>query len=210
METVDILVPPTFKKSGKTKSLKQAWKDQDWIGTFNLWVVQSKPVLSVIYQVRDRNMNWAPGKLDVTAGGHYQAGETIKQGLREVEEELGKKYNFKSLAGLGRKIHVSPDTEGNVRYNIVDIFMVEDNSPLNSYVLEKAEVYAICACPVADLLKVHSVKDYTFEADTLSNKGEKDKMLIGKNSFPYNWDDYHYKIATLAKKFLRGEKNLIY
>jgi len=66
MEKVDILIPPTFEPSGQTKVLKQAWADEDWISTFNLWVVQSKPVPAILYQQRSSNSSWEPNKLDVS------------------------------------------------------------------------------------------------------------------------------------------------
>jgi hypothetical protein len=52
MEKVDILIPPTFKKSGKIKTLSQAWDDEEWIGTFNLWILQDSPQPAIIYQQR--------------------------------------------------------------------------------------------------------------------------------------------------------------
>ena len=108
-EIVDTLLPPTFKKSGQTKDRNQAWNDGDWIGSFNLWILQNDPEPAIIYQVRSSKSSWAPNKLDVTAGGHYTAGETIEDGLREVKEELGKDYNFNNLFSLGRKLHIDFD-----------------------------------------------------------------------------------------------------
>lgn len=210
MEKVDILVPPAFEKSGKTKTLQRAWRDEDWIGTFNLWIIQSKPVPAVVYQQRSPNSSWAPEKLDVTAGGHYRAGEKILDGLREVREELGKQYKMSDLIHLGRKINVSPDIKGRMRQNVVNIFMVLDNSPLESYRLEEAEVYAICVCPIAQLIKVHTQKGYGFEAKGITNKGERVKIKVTQSAFPYNWDNYHFKIALLTERFLKGEKHLIY
>lgn len=210
MEKVDILLPPTFKKSGKIKTLEQAWNDEDWIGTFNLWILQNKPVPAIVYQQRSPKSKWAPSKLDVTAGGHYEAGEKISQGLREVKEELDKNYKFKDISFLGRKINVSPDTTARMRNNVVDIFMVIDNSPLNSYTLEKAEVHAICICPINELIKTHKQRGYSFHAEGLTSEGKKVSIKVNKNIFPYNWDDYHFKIALLADKFIKGEDNLIY
>lgn len=210
MERVDILLPPTFKKSGKTKALRQAWKNEDWIGTFNLWIVQNKPTPAVVYQQRSPKSSWAPNKLDVTAGGHYKAGEKIYDGLREVKEELGKEYEVKDLTYLGRKLNVSPDIKGRMRKNVVDIFMVLDNSSLETYQLEEAEVYAICACPIKKLIKVHAQKSYHFETQEITSKGEKIKIKVGKDSFPYNWDNYHFKIALLAGRFVKGEEYLVY
>ena len=210
MEKVDILLPPSFEKSGKIKTKEQAWKDEDWIGTFNLWVVQKNPEPSIVYQQRDLAKSWAPGKLDVSAGGHYNAGEEIYDGLREVREELGKNYDTKELIYLGRKMHVGFDVEGRKRHNLVEIFMIEDNSSLDSFILQKEEVYAICKCGVKDLIKAHTETGYTFIAKGLDNMGKKIEIEVNKDSFPYNWDNYHFKIALLAQRYLKGEDNLIY
>jgi len=210
MEKVDILTPPTFEKSGITKPIKQAWDDENWIGTFNLWILQSKPTPAIVYQVRSLKSSWAPGKLDVTAGGHYSAGEELFDGLREVEEELGKKYKKEELTYLDRKMHVSPDVNGKMRQNIVDISFILDNSPLSTYVLEEAEVYAISSLPIAELIKVHTKPGYQFQARALAVGGSTIKLNVQKDSFPFNWDNYHFKIALLADRFLKGEKNLIY
>lgn len=210
MEKVDILLPPTFKKSGKTKTLQQAWKDEDWIATFNLWIIQNKPFPAIIYQVRSPKSSWAPNKLDVTAGGHYSAGEEINDGLREVKEELGKNYQASDLTYLGRKINLSPDTQDRMRKNLVEVFFVLDHSPLGSYKLQKSEVYAICSCPIEELIKIHLRKGYKFTVEGINNDKEKIMIKITKDSFPYNWDNYHLKIALLANRFFKGEKNLLY
>jgi len=209
MEKVDILTPPTFKKSSVIKPRDQAIANGDWIGTFNLWIVQSAPEPSIIYQQRSPSSTWAPNKLDVTAGGHYQAGESIFGGLREVKEELNRIYKKDQLTYLGRKLHISPDVHGFTRHNVVDIFFVTDDSPLESFYLEKEEVFAILSCPIKKLIRVHTEK-IGFIVQALKNDGKKIDVTVTANSFPYNWDNYHFKIALLAEKYLKGEKNLLY
>lgn len=210
MEIVDILIPPTFEKSGVTKELKQAWADEEWIGTFNLWILQSSPIPALVYQIRSPKSSWAPGKFDVTAGGHYEAGEVLYDGLREVREELGKEYSPENMTYIGRKMHVSPDVHGHRRQNIVDIAFIVDNSPLNTYILEESEVYAIAALPIEDLLKVHLQDGYSFDVQAHTASQELVTMTVNKESFPFNWDNYHYKIVLLAERFLKGEKNILY
>ncbi len=163
-----------------------------------------------MYQVRSPKSNWAPGKFDVTAGGHYSAGEELFNGPREVEEELGKKYKKEELTYLGRKININPDVNGKMRKNIVDILFVLDNSPLNTYVLEKAEVYAVFCLPISELVNIHTKLNYQFQVRGVAADGKPEKLNIKKGSFPFNWDNYHFKIALLADRFLKGEKNLIY
>jgi hypothetical protein len=210
MEMVDILEPPTFKKSGKTKTLIQAWEDEDWIGTFNLWIVQNEPVPAVVYQQRSPKSSWAPLKLDVTAGGHYEAGEEIYDGLREVKEELGKSYTKEEIKYLGKKLHVGPDTKGRMRKNVVEVFMVLDNAPIVNYKLQESEVYAVCVCPIDSLIKAHTEKWFAFTASALTSTGKQIDIQVNKESFPYNWDNYHFKIALLADRFVKGDKYLLY
>jgi len=209
-EKVDILQPPLFTVSGKIKTRQQAYQDGDWIGTFNLWIVSDDPVPSVIYQQRSPESTWAPNLLDVTAGGHYQAGEQLTDGLREVDEELGKQYSISDVVYLGRKMYVGFNTDGTSHNNIVDVYLIEDNSPLSSYRLEEAEVYALCKCPVSELLKAHENENYKFKTIALTAEGKEVEIEVGKKSFPENWDNYHYKMAILADRYFKDEKNLLY
>jgi 8-oxo-dGTP pyrophosphatase MutT (NUDIX family) len=209
-EKVDILLPPTFEPSGIVKTKRQAIEAGDWIGTFNLWIVQRQPVPAMVYQMRSPRSNWAPNKLDVTVGGHYQAGEKLADGLREVQEELGRHFEPQEVTYLGRKIYVGPDTTGRTRNNVVEVYVVEDDSPINSYKLEVAEVYALCVCPLEELLKTHHDSNYSFTTKSINNVGNEAEIQINCNSFPYNWDNYHYKMAVLADRLLKGEKDLAY
>jgi hypothetical protein len=209
-ENVDILVPPLFKPNGKVKTRGQAYRDGDWIGTFNLWIVTNEPEPSIIYQQRSPQVAWAPNALDVSAGGHFLAGEKLTDGLREVDEELGKHYTPKQVTFLGRKLYVGFNTNGTSHNNIIDIYMTEDDTPLESYVLEESEVYALCKCSVKELLKVHRDPGYQFTADALTATGEQFQITVTKDIFPENWDDYHHKIAILVDRYFRGERDLIY
>jgi hypothetical protein len=131
-------------------------------------------------------------------------------GLREVEEELGKKYKKEELTYLGKKIHVSPDVNGKMRQNIVDISFILDDCDIRTFILEEVEVYAISSLPIAEIIKVHTKPKYQFRANAITADGNTIKLDVKQGSFPFNWDNYHFKIALLADRFLKGEKNLIY
>lgn len=210
MEYVDILTPPLFQKSGQTKLRKQALQDGDWIGAFNLWIIQTNPIPAIVYQQRSPNSTWEPNKLDVSAGGNYAAGESLLDGLREAEEELGKKYDPTVVNNIGRRLNVSPDKNGLERKTVLDIFLVEDNSSLESYQLEEREVSAITACPVDALLSLHRGKITGFEVELLDHSGHKSHYQVTPDSFPANWDNYHYKMALLVERYLSGERGILY
>lgn len=165
---------------------------------------------SIIYQLRSPEKTWAPNKLDVTGGGHYLAGEKFTDGLREVEEEIGKSYKPEQVIYLGRKVYIGFNTDGAKHNNMIEVYLVQDDSPLDSYKFTDGEVYAVCSCPVSELLKIHADESYGFEAEAVDAKGKSFKKKVDKTSFPENWDDYHYKIALLAERYFKGDKNLIY
>lgn len=210
MELLDTLVPPLFEKSGAVKDIDQALSDHDWLGTFNLWIVQRQPVPSIVYQQRSPDATWEPLKLDVSAGGHYQAGETLQDGMREVQEELGKTYSFDQVTMLGRRLNVGIDSQNRVRQTVVDVAVIEDNSSIETYDIQPEEVHAIFICPIDELLRVHTDETYSFTAHGYNNKKEPIDFEVQKNQFPKNWDNYHYKMALLVKRFLAGEKEILY
>ncbi len=210
-ELVDILYPPRFEPNGTIKTLRQAWEDEDWTGTFNLWIIQSDPVPSIVYQVRSPNVNWAPGKLDVSCAGHYNAGETKFEGLvREAHEELGlADIKEKELVYLGRRLNVSPSTDGHTHKTVIDVYFMQKDLPIKDMVLEAEELYAITSLPILELEKVWANKNYSFNAKAYNLKGDEIEVKVQQDKFPYNWDNYHYKIAKLAKRFLAGEEVFI-
>lgn len=209
-EKVDILTPPMFQKSGITKSITNAWRDGDWVGTFNLWVFQTLPQPAIVYQQRSSLVTWSPGKLGVAAGGHYQSNEGIIDGLREVKEEIGKKYAFNKLIYCGKRLYVGFDSKNRKRQNVVDIFMVLDNSKIESYKLQKSEVDKICICPIKELIKIYKKDNYRFKVQAMTNQGKLVEIIVDKNSFPLNWDNYHQKMVFLIDKFLKQNSKICY
>lgn len=209
-ERVDILEPPLFRPSGVIKTREQANNDGDWLGGFNLWIFARDPEPSIVYQRRSLRKKWAPGMLDVAAGGYYLAGEALLDGLREVEEELGTHYNPASLQYLGRSLFVGVDVKGRQLGTVCDLYMVEDNSPLATYELQVEEVDVILTCPIKELLRVNREPGYGFSVEGLNNAGKSAAVKVTKQSFPENWNDYHYKMALLADRYFKGETDLLF
>ena len=201
---VDILDPNDFSKTGEVKTIHDAWAAGDWIGSFNLWILQNHDGGSILYQQRSFTALWAPGLLDVSAGGHYDAGETMADGLREVREELGKNYAFSDLRNLGRKLYLRNDGTRRLRY-AVDVFVVVDNSPLDTFILQAEELEGLYRCPVPELIKAHKDPTYSFVAEGMrcSNATQSpSSLVVSRSLLPYNWDNYHYKMALLSKRLL--------
>lgn len=73
-----------------------------WHETFHCWLASAFEGTDYLYiQKRSHLKKDYPGLLDITAAGHLLLGETVADGVREVEEELGISIPFSSLTSLG-------------------------------------------------------------------------------------------------------------
>ena len=102
------------------------------------------------------------------------------------------------------------DGWGRTNNNVVNVYFLEDDTPLTSFHLQADEVEGIFALPVNELLRVHENARYTFSSKAINQLGDETEISVSKSSFPENFDNYHYKMALLAKRFFEGEKNLLY
>jgi len=102
-------------------------RDGDWHTAFHLWVVSADGVL---LQRRAADKASWPGFLDASAAGHLIAGEAIRDGLREADEELGAAYAFDDLESLG--VHRVDEVEqsGLVNRELQHVFAIRDDRPL--------------------------------------------------------------------------------
>lgn len=73
-----------------------------WHETFHCWMVSRKEGKDFIHlQLRSPLKKDFPNLFDITAAGHLTAEETVEDGIREVEEELGLTVAFEELIPLG-------------------------------------------------------------------------------------------------------------
>src|SRR5574341_1276798 len=122
-ELIDIY-DDRFQKIG-TKTRWEAHRDGDWHRTFHCWIVYRDAATRQDYMVAQRrgpDKHFFPNLLDITAGGHYAAGETVRDGLREVHEELGIEVDFERLIPLGVRLDVAVDGSI-INREISDVFL---------------------------------------------------------------------------------------
>jgi isopentenyldiphosphate isomerase len=105
-------------------------RDGDWHLAFHLWVVSPDGVL--LQRRAGDKASW-PGHLDASAAGHLIAGEAVRDGLREADEELGAAYAFDDLESLG--VHRVDEVEhsGLVNRELQHVFAVRDDRPLDAW-----------------------------------------------------------------------------
>ncbi|MBT2571344.1 NUDIX domain-containing protein [Planococcus sp. ISL-110] len=73
-----------------------------WHETFHCWLAGRQGNRNVVYlQLRSEDKKDFPGLFDITAAGHLLADETVEDGIREIQEELGIQVDFTDLTPLG-------------------------------------------------------------------------------------------------------------
>jgi isopentenyldiphosphate isomerase len=124
-ELLDVFDERGWHRGAKRRA--DVHRDGDWHLAFHLWVVSADGVL---FQRRASDKASWPGYLDASAAGHLIAGEAIRDGLREADEELGAAYAFDDLESLG--VHRVDEAEhsGFINRELQHVFAVRDDRPL--------------------------------------------------------------------------------
>lgn len=114
-----------------------------WHETFHCFVIDSIKQQVVLQQRADQKKDF-PGMLDITAAGHLLAGESVADGVRELEEEIGLVKSFEELYGLGvyQEELLLP---GFIDRERIHLFLTDSVQPLSGYSLQTTEVRRLLA-----------------------------------------------------------------
>lgn len=84
-------------------------RDGDWHRTFSCWIIRGDADRGpgILLQRRGARKEVWPQRFDISAAGHYRAGEGIEDGARELSEELGVDVAPEALIPVGIRIGVS-------------------------------------------------------------------------------------------------------
>lgn len=183
-------------------------RDGDWHRVFHCWIIYQDDdgIDYILAQYRSSEKQFFPEKLDVTAAGHYEAGETIQDGIREIKEELGIDVVFNKLISLGLRVDAA--RYDNLRdYEFSDVFFLINDQPLGEYKLQPDEVSGLVKFKVDDGLAMLTGNVDSISADAVGF--DVPTMMITVDNFVPRVDAYLYKILVLAKRCLNGEQHLV-
>lgn len=96
-----------------TEDKKEAHRQGLWHRTFSALVINpGRHRVLLQKKAQGRYSFERPDYADITVGGHYQAGEDIPDGIREVHEELGLPVSYSDLVPIGLRqtaVTLAPD-----------------------------------------------------------------------------------------------------
>lgn len=134
--------------TGRTKERAAVHRDGDLHRTLHVWLVKDR---NVLLQRRAAGKDLEPGKLDVAVGGHFLAGETLPEALRETEEELGFRVGISELTYL-ETARVRRDYPEMQDVELQESYLLRRDAPLTSYALNPEEVEVLYEVPLAGAL----------------------------------------------------------
>ncbi|MCT4783622.1 MULTISPECIES: NUDIX hydrolase [Exiguobacterium] len=115
-------------------------RDGDWHETFHCWMIEGE---KLFLQLRSATKQDFPSLFDITAAGHLAAGETVRDGVREIQEELGLVLTLEQLTALG------------VYEDVIETESLRDREFAHTYVYTYAgETFTFESDEVADIVTV--------------------------------------------------------
>ncbi|CAM4349937.1 NUDIX domain-containing protein [Paenibacillus phoenicis] len=130
-----------MKKLG-TASREEVHAKGWWHQTFHCWIIKrdAQGEIYLLFQRRHPNKDVFPLLLDTSCAGHLQAGEDAKDGIRELEEELGLAVPVEDLTYLGRVAQEHFPSPDLIDREVNHVFIYENEKPLLDYRIQTEEL----------------------------------------------------------------------
>ena len=183
-----------------------------WHQSFHCWLIRhSNNRQYVLFQRRGPDKKIYPNTLDITAAGHLLADETLADGIRELNEELGLYVKFEDLVPLGIRCDVA--IIGSItNREFCHVYLLESSIPLNTYKLQPDEVTGIVQMEINDGMKLFAgeVKSVPVSGFQVDEKGIKHRIEIkvSKEDIIPRLDGYYMKVFIMAERYFQGNSYL--
>lgn len=174
-----------------------------WHETFQCWFIQTENSIDYIYfQIRSDEKKDYPSLLDITAAGHILADETIEDGVREIEEELGIAVSNEDLQLVG----IIEDCI--INNHILDrefahVFVYQMKEEPASFTLQKEEVAGIVRAEFKEFYRfclgeIEEIKVSGFIIDASEKAATFEKRVTKQNFVPHP-ETYWTEVAERIK-----------
>ncbi|MDF2038188.1 NUDIX domain-containing protein [Cytobacillus oceanisediminis] len=195
METELLNIFDESRKQIGVASREDVHKKGHWHETFHCWFINREKDQDYIYfQYRSKVKKDYPGLLDITAAGHLLSHESVMDGMREVEEELGIRVDFADLVPLGVIDYIA-EKENFIDKELAHVFLYYSNHSLEEFSLQPEEVTGIYRITLEDFYELWFCgKEFTEAEGFQVDNGIRipNSLSVRKTDFvPHQ--DYYYK-----------------
>jgi isopentenyldiphosphate isomerase len=123
--------------AGRSQVHANGW----WHQTFHCWIInQRNGQASLLLQHRHPDKDTFPNLLDISCAGHLLAGESAKDGVRELEEELGVQVAFTSLIPCGIYAEEDALPDGRMDREFCHVFLYRCDQTILEYRPQQEEL----------------------------------------------------------------------
>jgi len=198
--------------TGRVKPRAIIHRDGDWHRALHVWVAgrdaQGRPCLT--FQRRAVGKDTWPNRFDATVGGHFRAGETPAETLREIEEEIGVAPDGLALRRLGTRVCANEAEPGIVDRELQEVYLLLDDRPLTAFRPNPAELAALVRFPLDALIPFLAGDTTEVEGESIQPGGSAaTPMVVSAGDFIPTVDRYALRVAIAARNVLRGDTDVV-
>jgi 8-oxo-dGTP pyrophosphatase MutT (NUDIX family) len=180
-----------------------------WHGAFHCLIVNGQRG-TALFQKRSAKKKIAPGKFDVSVGGHYAAGEDPRTTApREIREEVGLEVAFDELLPMGRRISVYCFEPPVREFEFQDIFLLPRAVEADGLVLQREEVDGVIEMDIGQGIALLSGQVSDLEQLLILAHGERLSIRLSVGDMVPSLDRYHLKLLLLAQRYLKGDRSVL-
>jgi isopentenyldiphosphate isomerase len=197
------------KPTGRVKPRAEVHRDGDWHRAVHVWVsgVDDCGTPFLTFQRRSPHKDTWPARYDATVGGHYRAGETFAETLREIEEEIGIVPDPRDLRSLGVRVCANEAQPGIIDREIQDLFLLRDDRPLANFRPNPSELAALVRFSLETLVPFLAGEGSQIDGQSLAPAATRaEPITAGMDDFIPTVDRYFLRIAIAAELVLRGKR----
>ncbi len=198
-------------KTGGVIARDEAHRTGAWHGAFHCLMIGRREGRGyALFQKRSLTKKIAPGKFDVSVGGHYARGENAASaGPREIKEELGLTVSFTELVPIGRRVFVYCFTEGVKEYEFQDVFLFPRDIRAEDLSLQKEELDGVIEMGVEEGIALFSGRTPSVGLSLLKPDGSRKAAPVRADDFVPCLDNYYLKLLILARRYLSGDREML-
>ena len=200
--------------TGEVKRRADVHRDGDWHRAFHLWIVarSDSGANEVLFQRRSARKDTWPGRLDIAVGGHYRAGETIEDVVREIDEEMGIQPRLEQLVYVGQRRSESLKSAWQDR-ELQDVYILAFHGELPQFAPNFDEIESLLRIDARELVHLvnRSVETVVaLSASVIADRqlGDWHSVAIGLDDFVPDRDGYLVRGTLAGQRVLAGESRV--
>ncbi|MGM9973269.1 MAG: hydroxyethylthiazole kinase [Clostridiaceae bacterium] len=169
-----------------------------WHKAFQCWFIRREGAKTyILFQKRSPHKDTYPDLFDTSSAGHLLSGETIKDGVRELYEEVGIKTDFSELIYLGTVKQKKKEKEYK-DFQFGYLYLYECNKPLMEYSIQREEITALVEMELGmyKALIDGTIKEVEVKGiapDSLGNNNPVSYIITFDNLVPHG--KYYYELV---------------